>query len=364
MFSRFSQKERGERGVGIFDRILNAAGLFSGMRSSDDIWYPHSLEQAKARWDSHPDAARAKIRLIHGTHIEYGLHEALSLPMSYFTMLREPVNRAISHYYFGKEKRLSPDDPGFLDHYAACVEPNIQTRLLAGPRNPDQALSPDEMLDRARKNLRACAAVGLMERFDESMLLYQTAFGWRMPFYKVRNVGRRRPPLDAFPQAVLRRIEDDNRLDAALYETAREVFEAGVRAYGSNFEGDVRRFRVQNRRWRRWVGLRDGFKEIPDLVGRHVIDPVYEFVARWGGFRPLVPVRLRPRVERNLENGRLYFDLKMGRRLVGSYDPFNRHWIIGRPAHWFLDERALPFSGLPNLHYSRAEMAPDARRGG
>jgi len=45
-FTRMAKRDGG-RGVGIFDKTLKSAGLFAGMRRPDDIWYPHSLEQAK-----------------------------------------------------------------------------------------------------------------------------------------------------------------------------------------------------------------------------------------------------------------------------------------------------------------------------
>jgi hypothetical protein len=314
------------------------------MRKPDDIWYPHSLEQAKEHWNRLSASHRAAVRLIHGTHIEYGFDQTLSVPMATFTMLREPVNRALSHYYFSKEKRLPPDDPGLPGHMTEHVEANLQTRLLAGPQDMDALLSPEDMLARARRNLRACAAVGLTERFDESLLLYKKAFGWRLPYFQIRNVGRKRPPREAMPAEILRGIEEENRLDAALYDTARGLFEAGVKEYGSDFARDLRRFRAGLRWWRAWIKTCDGFKDVPKLVAKYATDPAYEAVAKWGGFRGLVPARLKPSIERNLENGRLYFDLKMGRLLIGSFDHVRQGWDIRRPFHWLLNEQALPFA--------------------
>ena len=115
-----------------------------------------------------PAERRDSVRLIWGAHVEYGLHEYLSEPVSYFTLLREPVNRVLSHYYFAREQRCAPEDPSLPDHLAAHVEANLQTRLLGGLQCQDEVLSPEELLARAQANLRACAVVGMI-------------FGWIAP---------------------------------------------------------------------------------------------------------------------------------------------------------------------------------------
>jgi hypothetical protein len=60
---------------------------------------------------------------------------------------------------------------------------------LAGlPGPPGDSISEAETLERAIRNLRSCAVVGLTERFDETLLIAKKTFGWRMPFYENFNV--------------------------------------------------------------------------------------------------------------------------------------------------------------------------------
>ena len=330
----------GSRAVGVRAADLDAIGLFAGMHRPDDIWYPESLPAAAERFQQLPAERRDQVRLIWAVHVEYGLHEHLDRPVSYFTLLREPVNRVLSHYYFAREQRCAPEDPDLPEHLAAHVEANLQTRLLAGPQ--DGSLSPEELLARAQAHLRACAVVGLTERFDETMLLLKRAYGWRWPFYERRNVSTRRPPREAIPAPVLRRIEADNWLDVALYAEAQELFAAQVRQYGPTLARDLRLFRALNALWQRGQRAQRWRRETVAAIDERFLTPPYQALARWGGLRRLLPARLAPRVVASVEDNLLFFDLWIGRRRVGSYDPKGQRWEIQRPFHLLVDEGALP----------------------
>ncbi|MBU0492288.1 MAG: hypothetical protein KKA73_05640 [Chloroflexi bacterium] len=340
----------GSRAVGVRAADLDAIGLFAGMRRPDDIWYPESLPAAAARFHhaQRPAEERARVRLIWGVHVEYGLHEHLDEPVSYFTLLREPVDRALSHYYFAREPRCAPEDPGLPEHLAAHVEANLQTRLLAGPlllagqQGQGEALSPEELLARAQANLRACAVVGLTERFDETMLLLKKAYGWRMPFYERQNVSQKRPLREAIPAPVRRQIEADNQFDVALYALAQELFAAQVQQYGPAFARDLRVFRALNWLWQRGQRAQRWVRETATALDERLLAPPYQALARWGGLRRLLPARLAPRVVASVEDNLLFFDLWIGRRMVGSYDHQQQRWEIQRPFHLFVDEGALP----------------------
>jgi len=327
--------------VGVFADEFGSVGLFDGVVRPGAIWFPESLQAAAARFLQLPAERRARVRMFYSEHIEFGLHEHLSQPVSYFTLLREPVARVLSHYGF-TAGRVAPGDVSLAEHIAARVEANLQTRLLAGPYEQAAALSPAERLERARRNLRACAVVGLTERFDETMLLLKKAYGWRMPFYERRNVGKHHLCKQDLPADVICQIEADNSLDAVLYAYAQELFEAQVRQYGPTLARDLRLFRALNWLWQRGQKAKTGLRETATAINQRAIDPAYQALARWGGLRRLVPARWAPRVVAAVEGDSLYFDLWMGQRQVGNYDPRQQRWEIQRPFHLLIDERTLP----------------------
>lgn len=332
----------GSAAVGAFSDELGSVGLFSGVGRPDVLWFPESLQAAAARYREMPRDRLARVRVFCGQHIEFGLHDAVSRPVSYFTLLREPVARVLSHYDFAHKSRRVPDGMSLPGRIAAHVEANLQTRLMAGPPERTASLLPDERLELAVRNLRSCAVVGLTERFDESLLMLKKTYGWRMPFYERRNVGKHRLARAAIPDGVIRQIEADNRLDAALYRVARELFEIQARRYGPALARDVRVFRFLNFWWRRWQAVKRLPGQAVTALDRYLFEPPYQALARWGGLRRLLPARLAPRVVSSLQENRLFFDLRIGRKQVGYFDPQRQRWEIRRPYHLLVDERALP----------------------
>jgi len=329
------------RAVGVFAEEFKSIGIFNRGVRPGVVWFPESLEGAASRFRQLPTEQRTRVRLFYCEHVEFGLHERLSRPISYFTLLREPVARVLSHYGFSAGRHV-PDSASLSEHIAASVEGNLQTRLLAGPTERIAPLSPAERLERAKSNLRACAIVGLTERFDETMLLLKKAYGWRMPFYERSNVGKHRLARKDIPASIIRQIEADNALDAELYAYARELFAAQVRQYGPRLGRDVRIFRALKWLWQREQRMKNWFTGAVTAINLRLIDPAYQALARWGGLRRLVPARFAPRVIVEMKDNCLYFDLWMGQRRVGNYDPQRQRWDIQRPFHLLVDERALP----------------------
>lgn len=206
-----------------------------------------------------PLARRAELLMVRG-HIPYGLHEYLPRPAKYFTILREPVERVISYYYFVQSE---PEHylydyvctPGmtirrYLEDRVSLQTDNMQMRLLSGIWTAVEYGKCDRaMLDLAKQNLaERFAVVGLTERFDETLLLLQRALGWRDVFYHRHNVTQGRPRQKALPQETLDVIAAHNHLDLELYAFARELFKKQVQDQGPSFAWAIRRFQVANQR--------------------------------------------------------------------------------------------------------------------
>ncbi|WP_165075480.1 sulfotransferase family 2 domain-containing protein [Paludisphaera rhizosphaerae] len=171
-------------------------------------------------------------------HFMYGVHEQPELArflaprVEHGVFLRDPVRRVVSHYNYmiGSthpiHQRLIDQHPtleGFLDHIWAR---NAQSYFLVGA-GLASVLTERLALDRLQRNFDA---VGLVERFDESVVLFAWRFGWRLPYYvPPRNTTEPAPgrihaeDLDA---RLVARIRAANSCDQAVYDLALEQFDA------------------------------------------------------------------------------------------------------------------------------------------
>lgn len=197
-------------------------------------------------------------------HVPYGIHEKIGIDAQYITMLREPVTRVVSVYRF---VRRSPDHPlhkivrkngmTLRDFVANDLDRedvvNGQTRLIAGRSDAD----PDSAaLVRAKQHLRDMAAVGIVERFDESIMLFRESLDWTVPFYTKRNVAPQRSDPEKLSPDVRGLIESVNRLDIDLYRDALRLFDERISTAGALFETRVVTFRLLNRLAGMYVALR------------------------------------------------------------------------------------------------------------
>lgn len=190
------------------------------------------------------------------------LREHLAAETRYVTFLRDPVDRVISHYYrhihrpdLSRSERRDRVESGYAT--AGSLEEaiaelgmieltNLATRLLCDDRSPLGELSPSALGD-AKRNLRGFTFVGITERSEESFVLLQRALELGpIPYGEHQRVGRNRPAIAEISDDDRALIAGHNRLDAELYQFARELFEASAAAAGSQLEVDVRQLRRMN----------------------------------------------------------------------------------------------------------------------
>ncbi|MEY8738455.1 hypothetical protein AB9M62_02095 [Bacillales bacterium AN1005] len=108
----------------------------------------------------------------------------------YFTMLRHPVDRVSSLYYYLMEN----DYPGYewmkemtLEEFVEATPEaqNNQTTLLCGyPINPD--------VNTAKERLKSFDMVGITELFNESLFLLKKTFNWKNIDYRRVNITKSR----------------------------------------------------------------------------------------------------------------------------------------------------------------------------
>ena len=201
---------------------------------------------------------RAQVRMVRG-HIPYGLHEYVPGPVAYFTILREPIERLISYYYFvQREPEHYLHDYAntqgvtlkrYLESRVSLQTDNYQTRLISGIwTDVGYGECDQETLALAKHNLdEHFGVVGLTERFDETLLLLKRTFDWKDVFYRRQNVTQDRPQRQELSAETLAVLREHNRLDLELYTYAETLFERQVRQQGASFPLAVRTFQAVNR---------------------------------------------------------------------------------------------------------------------
>ncbi|MFC0470043.1 sulfotransferase family 2 domain-containing protein [Halalkalibacter kiskunsagensis] len=177
-------------------------------------------------------------------HFPFGIHKYLSKPCDYITMLRDPIDRVISEYYFirrGTRHRLHQQVMKMsLDQYLRRSESiNLQTRYLSGATGPVTRKD----LEIAKKHIQNhFAVVGITEMFNESLFLMKKKLGWRDISYEKQNVTKTRPSLNQISDSTLIELEKHNKLDIELYNFAKKILEQKLISLDQNSKQELNAF--------------------------------------------------------------------------------------------------------------------------
>jgi len=198
-----------------------------------------------------------KIRIFKG-HMLFGLHAILPQPTTYITVLREPVDRVLSSFYFMRSYKLHPlywkfkrENWTLEDFVRRSPRDNVQCKILAGVEYAKPFTA--EIYEIAKENLlRYFSVVGLSERFEESLALMKLRFGWKLQRYSSFNVSRTRLKKADVSSSTLELIEEKNSFDISLYEYAAKLFQAAVNTHAAEVsritrELELARARTQTR---------------------------------------------------------------------------------------------------------------------
>lgn len=162
------------------------------------------------------------IKVVQG-HYFFGLHKYFHRPFSYFTILRDPIDRVVSLYYYLRSTEGKQYDiyrqmtlQQFVENK---IEANIQTTYLAGEDGNGSLL-------KAVRNLtQMCDVVGTTEQFNETLYLLKQKYGWSDVFYERINVTKQRKKLEEISEETIEKIKSIHYKDVVLYRFAKKVME-------------------------------------------------------------------------------------------------------------------------------------------
>ena len=181
-------------------------------------------------------------RLVYTAHFFFRRKLKIKRPFTYINILRKPVDRVVSHYFYMRNDKIRPkhrirelkQSGQWNETLVDCLqnqhrgcEDNVMTRFLCGvPKFCNTGSA--KALNRAKRNLvKYYAAVGILEEVDVFLKMLKK----RLPFFFVRshqtlsNAKKNTSKQDSrVSQDVLKLIRDRNVADIELYEFAKDVF--------------------------------------------------------------------------------------------------------------------------------------------
>src|SRR3972149_251712 len=239
-------KTAGSTLLSIMENVFNRDEILY-LYDNDD--YPQNVEGLKRM----SGQEKRRYRLFTG-HFPFGLHEYISQPCKYITILREPVDRVISTYNHIKNVECMSKDEDFRKRWEEArkmsLEEFVKSDILPYQSNykvyclVDRAFHRGACttadLEMAKKNLKEQFVIaGLTERFDETVVYLRRNLGWAVPFYSKMNVSEGGMKKNILPKSTIKLIEEQNWMAIDLYNYATELFDEMVGKQGRDFKREV-----------------------------------------------------------------------------------------------------------------------------
>jgi hypothetical protein len=190
------------------------------------------------------DSEALSLKAIYG-HIDFGSIDFLNAEKTYVTILRHPLDRIVSHYYFVKAHKnhyfhdeLNYKNLSLKDYLLSGYTKELndgQTRMLigAGGYHKDEfskydiayGKTEEWMLNEAKQNIEHhFSFVGIQEHFKESMILMKGKLNWRHNV-KVKSINKsKRIKISDIDTETIDIIKHYNQLDIQLYEWSLNRF--------------------------------------------------------------------------------------------------------------------------------------------
>jgi hypothetical protein len=185
-------------------------------------------------------------------HVPFGLHQAFSGEVKYFTVIRDPLDRIISEFFFRIQENNPTHDKGRTLTFEEYVETqhdvhlsNYQVRVLAGASALDdkEVAVESNHLEQAKRNIKEYfLAAAPLERMAELALIIRRTYGWPMRrlLTEYKNRTHRRLSVNDISPRVLKIIEECNSFDLELCEWVRKRFASQCHLFEPQLSRDRR----------------------------------------------------------------------------------------------------------------------------
>mgnify|MGYP002152764434 CR=1 FL=1 len=226
---------------------------------NDQIFTVTTLKESEKINKSSLNSTINNYKIIQG-HWKFGFHNNVNIRPAYFTILRNPVERVLSTYYYVLSNRNNPQNLSTLDKQMSIYEfienginpfvLNGQTQLISGITGSidNPIIQSEELYTLAKKNIENhFLFLGITEMFDESILILKDLLGWHMPYYSFANRTKKKTNYDAINPKVISFIKEYNQLDIRLYNFAKTTLLNRMEEDNNNIRERISKFKKINK---------------------------------------------------------------------------------------------------------------------
>lgn len=166
----------------------------------------------------------SSIRLFLG-HMPYGIDKSIQEDCSYFTFLREPLDRVLSEYFYiisttENQNHAQVKNSTISDYITGNIFlPNLQSRMISGNLDPDA--TDQEIAKAAIYNLEHhFDFVGIYEDLANGIKKFEETYPLKIGEIPKLNITNRRLKVSDLDSKTLGIIADRNAADIAVYQWA------------------------------------------------------------------------------------------------------------------------------------------------
>jgi Sulfotransferase family len=259
----------------VFERSLPGANFHGHIPlPASALWVrPTSLIAEKFHRLS-PQQQRA-VRCLVDTHVAMDVETVFDRPVRFFTIVRDPVDRAISNFFHTQVSDHLPCYPfvrnmsieEYLDSGIGIDADNHQVRILSGCASLDCSWDPQgrplstppverRHLELAKRNIEERFIVAApIEQVIALIWFFKRLYDWplHLAFFNVHNeaADNGRPTVDVVPHETRNRLRELNQYDTELYGWVKQRFADQIAPLEPAFSREVRRFEQLNGYMRR-----------------------------------------------------------------------------------------------------------------
>jgi hypothetical protein len=212
---------------------------------------------ANLKHDGSSTDSISNAKLLKG-HVDIRAFKQINPDIGLLSCVRSPLSRLVSHYAFickrehhGNHRQIMDNGYSIID----CIEQKVDTvfdnlliRYIGGYRDLPFGEIKETHLETAIKNIHEFVWIGVLEDFDNSVLMLQKELDWGKLYYRKRKVNASSKQLiSSLNSKEMSLLKSSQSLDQKLYSAILEIHKEKLAANKDYVSRKMRSLQFRNK---------------------------------------------------------------------------------------------------------------------